>query len=95
MVSDNRFLRSIPWLTLVEVYPGRHLLSLKAGIPLEKLEVTIGDFIDADNDATPAERDLLRRLLECLRTPRRTRAVRTEEILVISNTTRRPRKPRK
>lgn len=91
VVADNRILRQIPWLTLIEVAPGRHLLSLKAGMSLEKLEVTLGDFIDDPKDATPAELDQLRHLLDCLRTPRRNRAVRTEEILVISKTPRRAR----
>lgn len=86
VVADNRFLRRIPWLTLVEIAPGRHLLSLHAGVPVEKLEVTIGDFLDAPSDATPAELDLLRQLLDRLRTPRRNRAVRPEEILVIRKT---------
>lgn len=83
VVADNRFLRRIPWLTLVEIAPGRHLLSLQSGVPVEKLEVTIGDFLDAPSDATPAELGLLRQLLNHLRTPRRNRAVRHEEILVI------------
>ena len=86
LVPDNRFLRRIPWLTLVEVSPGRHLISVQSGVPVEKLEVTIGDFLDAPSDATPAELDLLRHLLDRLRTPRRNRAVRTEEILVIRKT---------
>lgn len=86
LVPDNRFLRRIPWLTLVEVAPGRHLISLQSGVPVEKLEVTLGDVLDAPADATPAELDLLRRLRDRLRTPRRNRAVRTEEILVIRKT---------
>ena len=61
-VADNRFLRRIPWLTLLEVAPGQHFLSLKDGVPLEKLEVTLGDLIDAPGDATEAERDVLRQL---------------------------------
>lgn len=85
-VADNRFLRSIPWLTLVPIAPGRHLLSLRQAIPIEKLEVTIGDLIDTASDATDAELSLLRQLLERLRTPRRNRAVRSESILVIRRT---------
>ena len=82
-IADNRFLRRIPWLTLVPVAPGRHLISLKPGVPVEKLEVTLGDLIDAPSDATPSELDALRQLLDHLRTPRRNRAVRAESILVI------------
>ncbi len=84
-VADNRFLRRIPWLTMLEVAPGRHFLSLKDGVPLEKLEVTLGDLIDAPSDATEAEREGLRLLRDCLRTPRRNRAVRPEAILIIRN----------
>lgn len=82
-VSNNRLLRSIPWLTMIEIAPGRHLLSLQKGVTIEKLEVTLGDLLDARPDAPPAERKTLERLVECLRTPRRNRAIRTEEILVI------------
>jgi hypothetical protein len=84
-VADNRLLRRIPWLSLIEVAPGRHLISLKAGTPLEKLEVTLGDFLDAPGDATPAEINFIARLLERLRTPRRNRALRHEAILIIRN----------
>jgi hypothetical protein len=84
-ISDNRLLRIIPWLSLVKVAPNTHLLSLKSGVPVEKLEVTIGDLIDISADATPAELDLLRQLLERLRTPRRNSTVRSESILVIQH----------
>ena len=82
-VADNRFPRNIPWLTMIEVAPGQHLLSLKDGIPVEKLEVTLGDFLDSPGDATEAERNVLRMLRDVLRTPRRNRAVRPEAILII------------
>ena len=82
-VADNRLLRSIPWLTMIEIAPGRHLLSLKKDISIEMFEVTLCDLLDAHPDATPSERRTLERLVECIRTPRRNRALRTEEILVI------------
>lgn len=84
-VADNRLLRRIPWLNLIEVAPGRHLISLKADTPLEKLEVTLGDLLDAPGDATPAEIAFISRLLDRLRTPRRNRALRHEAILIIRN----------
>lgn len=84
-VADSPLLRGIPWLRLIEVAPGRHLLSLHPDVPVEKLEVTLGDLIDASPEAPPAEMALLRDLLERLRKPRRNRAVRTESILVIRN----------
>lgn len=82
-VRNSSLLRRIPWLRLIEVAPQRHLLSLQPGVPIEKLEVTLGDLLDASPDVPPDELDLLRQLLERLRTPRRNRAVRTESILVI------------
>ena len=88
-VADNRLLRAIPWLTMIEIAPGRHLLSLKDRASIEKLEVTLGDILDAHPQAKPAERRTLERLLECLRTPRRNRALRTEDILVVQSPARR------
>ena len=85
-VANNRFLRNIPWLTMIEVAPGRHLLSLKDDVPVEKLEVTLGDLIDAPGNATEAELRTLRLLRDCLRAPRRNRAVRPEAILIIRKT---------
>ena len=84
-VADNRFLRRIPWLTMIEVAPGRHLLSLKDGATVEKLEVTLQDILDAPGDARPAELDLLSHLCASLRKPRRNRAVRPESILIVRN----------
>lgn len=85
-VTDNRFLRRIPWLTMIEVAPGQHLLSLKDDVPVEKLEVTLCDILDSAGDATEAELGVLRQLLDVLRTPRRNRAVRPEAILIIRKT---------
>lgn len=85
-IADNRFLRRIPWISLLELAPGRHLVSLKSGVSLEKLEVTLGDILDAPGDATPAELALLRQLRDRIRTPRRNQTVRPEAILIIHRT---------
>lgn len=82
-VPNCRQLHSISWLTLIEISPGCHLLSLSPGIPIEKLEVTIGDFLDEKGDITDSERTILSSLLRHLRAPRRNHAVQKEEILVI------------
>lgn len=84
-ISNSRLLRRIPWLTLIEISPGRHLISLEAGTPLEKLEVTLGDILDAPGDATPAELELVRQLLHNLRAPRRNRTLRPEAILIVGH----------
>lgn len=83
VVPRSRLLASIPWLTLVEIGPGRNLLSLREGVPIEKLEVTLVDLLDSGAAETDRERRILRTLLEKIRTPRRNQAVRKEEILVV------------
>ena len=82
-VARSRRLAAIPWLTLVEIAPGRHLVALREGIPVEKLEVALQDLLDADDPPAGVERALLRTLLERIRTPRRNQAVRAEQILVV------------
>ena len=82
VVARSRLLASVPWLTMIEIAPGRHLVSLREGVPVEKLEVALEDLLDGGK-ARGAERDVLRTLLERIRTPRRNRAVRTENILVV------------
>ena len=83
VVAGNRLLRRIPWLTLIETSPGRNVLALRDGVPIEKLEVALEDLLDSEPDASPAERAVLRELLERIRTPRRNRAVRTVQIVVV------------
>ena len=83
VVARSRLLASIPWIRMVEIAPGRHLLSLRDGVPIEKLEVTLEDLLDSNPDAGEAERNVLRTLLSRIRAPRRNQAVRKEEILVV------------
>ena len=82
-VPDCPHLRGISWLRLIEISPGRNLLSLRKGIPIEKLEVTLGDILDGDDAPDESERRTIANLLECIRTPRRNRTVETEEILLV------------
>ena len=83
VVADSRILRNIPWISLLEVAPGRHLLSLRDGVPIEKLEVTLGDLIETDASVGEADRAFLRTLLTRIRAPRRSQTVRSEQILVV------------
>ena len=84
-VADNRFLRTIPWLTLIEIAPGRHILSADNGVSVEQIEVSLVDLLETATDATDEERSALRLLLDRLRAPRRNRAVEVTEILVIQS----------
>ena len=83
VVARSKLLASVPWIRMVEIAPGRHLLSLRDGVPIEKLEVTLEDLLDSNPDAGDAERNILRTLLSRIRAPRRNQAVRKEEILVV------------
>ncbi len=82
-VPRCRALAAIPWVRLVEISPGRNLISLRDDISVEQLEVALEDALDAKDGAGEAERRILRTLLEKVRTPRRNRSVRTEQILVV------------
>ena len=89
VVARSRLLAAVPWITLIEIAPGRHLLSLRDGATIEKLEVTLGDLLDSNPDASQAERNVLRTLLSRIRAPRRNHAVRKEEILFVRTVSRR------
>ena len=82
-VPRCRALASIPWVRLVEISPGRNLISLRDGIAVEQLEVALEDALDAKDGAGASERRVLRTLLERIRTPRRNRSVLSEQILVV------------
>lgn len=82
-VPCSRYLRSIPWLQLVEVAPARHLLALADKTPIEKLEVTLVDLLEDIPDDEASEREILKELLACLRVPRRRQSVTKEEIIVL------------
>lgn len=83
IVPDCPHLRRIPWLRFIEIAPGKNLLSVQKGVPIEKFEVTLGDVLDSAEGLGDDERATLRSLLECIRTPRRNQAMRTEEILLV------------
>lgn len=83
VVSENRLLRTIPWLSMLEVAPGRFLLSMTSGVSIEKLELTLVDLIDSHHEDAPEDCEKLGILLKQLRAPRRNKAVVKEEILLI------------
>lgn len=93
-IPDCPHLRSIPWLRLIEIAPGKNLLSIHKGVPIEKLEVTIEDVLDSAEDLGDDERAALGSLIECIRMPRRSQRVRTEEILLVGIHSPSPRKKR-
>ena len=82
-VPASRYLRSIPWLQLVEVAPARHLLALAEKTSIEKFEVTLVDLLEDIPDDETSEREILEELLACLREPRRRQTITKEEIIVL------------
>ena len=62
VVAPSRMLRKIPFLRLVEVAPGRFLLSLSSGTSAAALEVAIHDMIETTPPPEDWERSLLTEL---------------------------------
>ena len=62
-------LSSLPWLTTIEVAPGRNLISLHDGVPVEKLEVALQDLLDTSDGMPERDRRVVRTLLERVRAP--------------------------
>ena len=83
-LADNRLLRSIPWLSLVEIGPGRHVIALDDEITVEKFEIALGDLLDEPPAGTREEEIVaVRALLDMVRAPRRRNVLRTKSLLVV------------
>ena len=83
-LADNSLLRSIPWLSLVEIGPGRHVIALDDEITVEKFEIALGDLLDEPPAGTREEEIVaVRALLDMVRAPRRRNVLRTKSLLVV------------
>ena len=83
-LADNRLLRSIPWLSLVEIGPGRHVIALDDEITVEKFEIALSDLLDEPPAGTREEEIVaVRALLDMVRAPRRRNVLRTKSLLVV------------
>lgn len=83
VVRPSRFLGEIEGLRLVEIVPGRSILTVRAGMSSDSLEVALTDLLDIVPDSETSERSLLLQLLGILRTARKTRRMTKEEILLV------------
>jgi hypothetical protein len=63
VVAPSRCLRRIPWLKLAELSPGRHLVTVVPGTPIDSLEVAIFDLLES----LPASEEYERKILDELR----------------------------
>lgn len=84
LVASNRSLQKIEWLRLVEIAPARFLLVLPSGMPVERLEVEIGDLLDELPPDEESERSLLLQLRNLIMQQRRKKSVSKGELLFLS-----------
>ena len=76
-------LKHIAWLRLVEIAPGRFLLSIPSGTAIETLEVALLDLLDNLTAAEEADRRQIEELRGVIGKHRRRAALSKEEILFI------------
>jgi hypothetical protein len=85
LVAPNVALRSIPWLRLVEVAPGRHLLVIPCGTRAEELELAIVDQLEALPRGSECEREMLEQLRTLMRSLRQDGRIHKSELLLVSS----------
>lgn len=83
VVGSCQSLGKIDWLRLVEIAPARFLLTLPPGMPVERLEVEIGDILDDLEPEAADERFLLERLRALILKQRRRKAMSKAELLFV------------
>jgi len=91
LVGPSRSLRRIPWLKLAELSPGRHLLTVVSGTPIESLEIAILDLLDGLPKTERYERRILAELRELIGSARRQHDVSKFEMLYVRPPARRGR----
>jgi hypothetical protein len=83
VVPFSRSLRSIPWLTMIEVAPTRHLIAIVPGTPIEKVEIGLLDLIEQARHSDPDEVVLLESLKDQIGELRRAERISKAEILYV------------
>jgi hypothetical protein len=83
VVSPMRCLRRVPAVRLVEVTPGRHLIAIAPGTPVESLEVALVDLLENLPREEEHERAAVLRLLDIVRRWRRLGRVAKSELLLV------------
>jgi hypothetical protein len=83
LVRPSRCLRQIRCLRLAEVAPGRHLLTLVSGTPVESLEVALIDLLESLPPEERYERSILQELRRLLTNRRREHGITKFEMLYI------------
>ena len=83
IVGPSAVLRRISFLHLVEVAPSRFLLALDPGNDFRSLELAIHDVLEDVGEDQVDERELIAKLLEAIRTVRKSERVSMAEILLV------------
>ena len=84
LVGHSAQLKRIPFLRLIEVAPGRHLISVQSGTSIESMEVALHDLLETLPADGSAERAILEGLMQIIRSSRRTHNTTKEEILFVT-----------
>ncbi len=79
-------LDGIAWLRRVRMAPGRDLLALPTGTPIESLELAIVDILDHGEGLSADDADVLRALRKLLATLRRERRMERGELIFVNMT---------
>jgi hypothetical protein len=82
-LSSSRPLAEIPGLTLVEFQPSRFLVIVDPAISLADVEIAIVDRMETFSPDMGKERDVLRQILDHLRSGRRSKRIRTGSIILV------------
>ena len=83
IIADCPCLKELTWLRLLKVAPGRQLLCLPSGTPIETLEVALVDLLDRRTEISEFERTMIGELRECLASHRRNRRTSKGELIFI------------
>ena len=84
LVNRSARLARLPWLRLIEVAPGRNLISIRSGTSIETIEVAIHDLLEDLPAGESRDREILEALLGIVRSSRRTNTTLKEEILFVA-----------
>lgn len=84
LTSYSERLERLPWLRLVEVVPGRHLLSIRSGTPVETVELALHDQLEDLPAEAAVDREIMTVLLRIVRMSRRMNTALKEEILFVA-----------
>lgn len=83
IVRPNRYLRQLDCISLLEISPGRSLISIPPGTPSSIIEVGLRDLLESVPKAEVRERSMLEKLAAIFRRSRQSNAMSKEEILII------------